>query len=82
LFAEITKNRVLLVLIDKRNLEGRIPKWKAVESHLALICLRMVREKPGTSTCCMDADWYQGSVKVLRQSAVGRLVQTGEEQAR
>jgi len=40
-------------------------KWKAVESHLSLICLRMVREKPGTSPCCMDAGWYQGSVKVV-----------------
>jgi len=37
----------------------------AVESHLSLICLRMVREKPGTSPCCMDAGWYQGSVKVV-----------------
>jgi len=46
-FAEITTNRVLLGLIDKGNLEGR--------SHLSLICLRMVREKPGTSPCCMDA---------------------------
>jgi len=35
-----------------------------VES-LSLICLRMVREKPGTSPCCMDAGWYQGSVKVV-----------------
>jgi len=25
----------------------------------------MVREKPGTSTCCMDAGWCQGSVKVV-----------------
>jgi len=25
----------------------------------------MVREKPGTSPCCMDAGWYQGSVKVV-----------------
>jgi len=66
-FAEITKNRVLLGLIDRGNPEGRIPrnKWKAVESHLSLICLRMVREKPGTSPCCMDAGWYQGSVKVV-----------------
>jgi len=55
-FAEITKDRVPLGLIDKRNADGRIPrnKWKAVESHLSLICLRMVREKPGTSPCCMD----------------------------
>jgi len=36
-----------------------------VESHLSLICLRMVREKPGTSPCCMDAGWYTGSVKVV-----------------
>jgi len=66
-FAEITKNRVLLGLIDRGNPEGRIPrnKWKAVESHLSLICLRMVREKPGTSPCCMDAGWYKGSVQVV-----------------
>jgi len=66
-FAEITKNRVLLGIIDRENPEGRIPrnKWKAVKSHLSLICLRMVREKPGTSPCCMDAGWYQGSVKVV-----------------
>jgi len=25
----------------------------------------MVREKPGTSPCCMDAGWHQGSVKVV-----------------
>jgi len=36
-----------------------------VESHLFLICLRMVREKPGTSPFCMDAGWYRGSVKVV-----------------
>jgi len=56
--SEITKDR--LGLIDKGNPEGRIPrnKWKAVESHLSLICLRMLREKPGTSPCCMDAVWY------------------------
>jgi len=38
-FAEITKNRVLLGLIDRGNPEGRIPrnKWKAVESHLSFI---------------------------------------------
>jgi len=43
-FAEITKDRVLLVLIDRGNPEGRIPRnmWKAVESLLSLICLRMV----------------------------------------
>jgi len=66
-FAEITMARVLLDLIDKGNPEGRIPrnKWKAVESYLSLICLRMVREKPDTSPCCMDAGWYQGSVKVV-----------------
>jgi len=60
-FAEITKNRDLLGLIDRGNPEGRIPrnKWKAVESHLSFICLRTVREKPGTSPCCMDAGWYQ-----------------------
>jgi len=64
-FAESTQDRVLLGLIDKGNPEGRIrrKKWKAVESHLSLICLRMVREKPGTSPCSMDAGWYQGSVK-------------------
>jgi len=51
-FAEITKDRILLGLNDKGNPEGRVPrnKWKTVESHLSLICLRMVREKPGTST--------------------------------
>jgi len=45
----------LLGLIDRRNLEGRIPrnKWKAVD------------EKPGTSPFCMDAGWYQGSIKVV-----------------
>ncbi|XP_070068056.1 uncharacterized protein [Drosophila takahashii] len=66
-FAEITKDRVLLGLIDRGNPENRIPKnkWKAVESQLSLICLRMVREKPGSSPCCMDAGWYQGSVKVV-----------------
>jgi len=66
-FAEITKDRVLLGLIDKGNPEGRIPrnKLKAVESHISLICLRMVREKPGTSPYCIDASWYQGSVKVV-----------------
>jgi len=66
-FAEITKNRVLLGLIDSGNSEGRIPrnKWNAVESQLSLICLRMMREKPSTSPCCMDAGWYQGSVKVV-----------------
>jgi len=53
--------------IDRGNPEGRIPrnKWKAVESHLSLICLRMVREMPGTSPCCMDAGLYQGSVNVV-----------------
>ncbi|XP_070067913.1 uncharacterized protein [Drosophila takahashii] len=66
-FAEITKDRVLLGLIDKGNAEGRIPrnKWKAVESHLSIICLRMVRENPCSPPCCMDAGWYQGSVKVV-----------------
>ncbi|XP_044317755.1 uncharacterized protein LOC123038128 [Drosophila rhopaloa] len=65
-FAEITKDRVLFGLIDRGNPENRIPrnKWKAVESKLSLICLRMVREKPGSAPCCMDAGWYQGSVKV------------------
>jgi len=64
-FAEIMKDRVLLGLIDTGNPEGRIPrnKWKAVESHLSLVCLRLVRGKPGTSPCCMDAGWYQGSVQ-------------------
>jgi len=57
-FAEITKNRVLLGLIDRGNPEGRIPRNRC-------ICLRMVREKLGTSPCCMDAGWYQGSVKVV-----------------
>ncbi|XP_070068159.1 uncharacterized protein [Drosophila takahashii] len=62
-FAEITKDRVLLGLRDRGNPENRIPrnKWKAVESKLSL----MVREKPGSSPCCMDAGWYQGSVKVV-----------------
>jgi len=70
-FAEITKNRVLLGLIDKGNPEGRIPrnKWKTVESHLSLICLRMVREKPGT--CYKDAGWYQASVKVVACDSQG-----------
>jgi len=27
--------------------------------------VREVREKPGTSPCCIDAGWYQGSVKVV-----------------
>ncbi|KAH8355370.1 hypothetical protein KR084_010305, partial [Drosophila pseudotakahashii] len=66
-FAEITKDRVLLGLIDRGNPEGRIPrnKWKAVESHLSIICLRMIRENPCSPPCCMDAGWYQGSVKVV-----------------
>jgi len=66
-FAEITKDRVLLGLIDWGNPEGRIPrnKWKAVESQLFHICLRMVREKPGSSPCCMYAVWYQDRVKVV-----------------
>jgi len=65
-FAEITKDRVLLGLIDRGNPEGRVfrNKWKAVESLLSLICLRMVRE-PDEPACCMDAGWYQGSVKVV-----------------
>jgi len=47
-FTEITKDRVLLGLIDKGNPDDRTPrnKWKAVDS---LICLRMVREQPGTA---------------------------------
>jgi len=45
-FAEITKDRVLLGLIERGNPEDcRIPrnKWKSVESQLSLICQRMVR---------------------------------------
>jgi len=79
-FAEITKNRVLLGLIDRGNPEGRIPrnKWKAVECILSLLCLRMVREKPGTSPCCMNAGWYQGSVKVVSCEQARRGIRRGE----
>jgi len=69
-FAEITKNRVLLDLIDRGNPEGRIPrnKRKAVESHLFLICLRMVREKPGKVVACdsqQSADLYKQATSKL-----------------
>jgi len=67
-FAGITKNRVLLGLITRAIRRAGFPGTSiktAVESYLSLICLRIVREKPGTSHCCMDAGWYQGRVKVM-----------------
>jgi len=55
-FVDITKDRVLLGLIDRGNPERRIPrnKGKAMESQLSLLCLRMVRETRGSSPCCID----------------------------
>jgi len=64
-FAEITKNRVLLGLINRGNPEGRIPAHGTGEArHLDLLHGRGL--VPGQR---------QGGG--LRQSAVGRLVQTG-----
>jgi len=79
-FAEIRKNQVLLGLIDRGNPEGRIPRieWEAVESQLSFISLRIMRERPGTSPCCMDASWIQGRSRWWPAMVSGRLTYTSK----
>ncbi|XP_052854687.1 uncharacterized protein LOC128263651 [Drosophila gunungcola] len=69
-FADITRDRILIGLVDEGNFRGRIPKsqWKAVEEKLAILCMALLRDFLQPTPCCKDAGWFQDSVKVACDS--------------
>lgn len=66
-FAEVTRGKRLIAVIDRNDPEGRIPRdqWKYVVSAVTGVCMDVVNENPGDFPSCTDAGWYQGAVKVI-----------------
>ncbi|KAL7723369.1 hypothetical protein ACLKA6_005842 [Drosophila palustris] len=66
-FAQIAKERILIVVLDRGNPDGRIPRnqWRWIESALAIQCFELLEKEPGPPPVCKDVGWYQGTVKVI-----------------
>ncbi|KAL7725890.1 hypothetical protein ACLKA6_000657 [Drosophila palustris] len=65
-FAQIARERILIGVLDRGNLEGGIPRnqWRWVESALATHCFNLLEKEPGPPIC-KDVGWFQGNVKVI-----------------
>lgn len=66
-FAEITKGKRLIAVIDKNDPEGKIPReqWQWVNRAVSGVFLDVIKANPGTPPSCTNAGWYQGIVKVI-----------------
>ncbi|KAL7725011.1 hypothetical protein ACLKA6_001447 [Drosophila palustris] len=66
-FAQIARERILIGVLDRGNLEGGIPRnqWRWVESALATHCFNLLEKEPGLPPICKDVGWFQGNVKVI-----------------
>ncbi|KAM8702144.1 hypothetical protein ACLKA7_005588 [Drosophila subpalustris] len=66
-FAQIAKERILIGVLDRGNLEGGIPRsqWRWVESALAIHCFNLLEREPGPPPICKDVGWFQGNIKVI-----------------
>ncbi|KAL7723071.1 hypothetical protein ACLKA6_008393, partial [Drosophila palustris] len=66
-FAQIARERILIGVLDRGNLEGGIPRnqWRWVESALATHCFNLLEKEPGPPPICKDVGWFQGNVKVI-----------------
>ncbi|KAM8718576.1 hypothetical protein ACLKA7_001306 [Drosophila subpalustris] len=55
-FAQIAKERILIGVLDRGNLEGGIPRsqWRWVESALAIHCFNLLEREPGPPPICKD----------------------------
>ncbi|KAL7724767.1 hypothetical protein ACLKA6_008644 [Drosophila palustris] len=53
-FAQITKERILIGVLDQGNADGRIPRnqWKWVETALATSCFELLDSEPGPPPAC------------------------------
>ncbi|KAL7742989.1 hypothetical protein ACLKA6_011356 [Drosophila palustris] len=61
-FAQIAKEWILIGVLDRGNLDGRIPRnlWRWVKSALATQCFELLEEEPGPPPVCKDVWWYRG----------------------
>ncbi|KAM8701479.1 hypothetical protein ACLKA7_005569, partial [Drosophila subpalustris] len=66
-FAQIARERILIGVLNRGNLEGGIPRnqWRWVESALATHCFNLLEKEPGPPPICKDFGWFQGNVKVI-----------------
>ncbi|KAH8340300.1 hypothetical protein KR074_003096, partial [Drosophila pseudoananassae] len=66
-FAEVTKGRTLIGVLDKGSKDGLIPKdlWRRVVNELHGRFVEEMLRCGGPPPECEDAGWYQGSVKVI-----------------
>jgi len=66
-FAKVVKDRKIIGVIDHSDEGGRIPRnqWGLVRRALASVALKVLDETPGPSHDCTEAEWYQGTVKLI-----------------
>ncbi|KAH8266717.1 hypothetical protein KR026_008680, partial [Drosophila bipectinata] len=66
-FAEVTKGRTLIGVLDKGSKDGLIPNelWRRVVNELHGRFVEEMLRSGGPPPECGDAGWYQGSVKVI-----------------
>ncbi|KAH8323685.1 hypothetical protein KR074_004443, partial [Drosophila pseudoananassae] len=66
-FAEVTKGRTLIGVLDKGSKDGLIPKdlWRRVVNELHGRFVEEMLRCGGPPPECEDAGWYQGSVKII-----------------
>ncbi|KAH8245683.1 hypothetical protein KR032_003623, partial [Drosophila birchii] len=66
-FAEVTRGKTLIGVLDKGSKDGFIPKdlWRRVVNELHGRFVEEMLRCGGPPPECEDAGWYQGSVKVI-----------------
>ncbi|KAH8349255.1 hypothetical protein KR067_006750, partial [Drosophila pandora] len=66
-FAEVTKGRTIIEVIDNGSKDGLIPKelWRKVVNELHGRFMEEMLKSGGPPPDCEDAGWYQGSIKVI-----------------
>ncbi|XP_034473976.1 uncharacterized protein LOC117781341 [Drosophila innubila] len=66
-FADVTRNRILIGVLDRGSTNGQVPRdrWRIVENELQDRFLNVFGSFGGLPPICEDAGWHQGSVKAI-----------------
>ncbi|KAH8338211.1 hypothetical protein KR067_009071, partial [Drosophila pandora] len=66
-FAEVTKGRTIIGVVDNGSNDGLIPKelWRRVVNELHGRFMEEMLKNGGPPPDCENAGWYQGSIKVI-----------------
>ncbi|KAH8321972.1 hypothetical protein KR067_004456, partial [Drosophila pandora] len=66
-FAEVSKGRTIIGVVDNGSKDGLIPKelWRRVVNELHGRLMEEMLKSGGPLPDCEDAGWNQGSIKVI-----------------